>query len=91
MENKVGQTKDVGFQFGIRKSFLVSAEKVWKFVFSENESKIWLGKFKNQNSKLIVKSIAKGIKRGEMDPHIWVDPINVKQIARNIVPEKPTK
>ena len=60
--------------------------------------KVWLDKFKNQNQKLIVKDITKDINRTAMksyhhsrnrdkialDPHIWVDPINVKQIARNI-------
>jgi len=46
--------------------------------------KVWLEKFKNQNSKLIVKNIAKDINKTESDPHIWVDPINVKQIAKNI-------
>ncbi|NEW61222.1 zinc ABC transporter solute-binding protein [Sulfurovum sp. bin170] len=60
--------------------------------------KVWLSKFKNQNRELIVKNIAKDINRTAMqshhhhehkeeialDPHIWVDPINVKQIARNI-------
>jgi len=58
--------------------------------------KVWLDKFKNQNSKLIIKNIAKDINKTAMqghyhhnkkitlDPHIWVDPIKVKQIARNI-------
>ena len=44
----VGKTKDVGFQFGIRKTFSVSTEKVWDFLFSENGLKIWLGKLKNE-------------------------------------------
>jgi len=43
-----GQTKDVGFQFGIRKTFPVSTEKVWDFLFSEQGLKIWLGKLKNE-------------------------------------------
>jgi len=47
MENQLGKTKDVGFQFGIRKTFSVSCEKVWDFLFSENGLKIWLGKLKN--------------------------------------------
>lgn len=56
--------------------------------------KVWLDKFKNQNRKLIIRDITTGIKRVAMsqhhknetalDPHIWVDPINVKQIAKNI-------
>lgn len=52
MENQVGKTKDVGFQFGIRKTFSVSTEKVWNLLFSENGLKIWLGKLK---SKLEIK------------------------------------
>lgn len=44
----VGKTKDVGFQFGIRKTVSVSTEKVWDFLFSENGLKIWMGKLKNE-------------------------------------------
>ena len=43
MENQIGKTKDVGFQFGIRKTISVSTEKVWNFLFSKNGLKIWLG------------------------------------------------
>ena len=58
---------------------------------------VWLDKFLNQNHQLIVKDISKDINKSAMiadhedhheasglDPHIWVDPIRVKQIARNI-------
>ncbi|MGM8363327.1 SRPBCC domain-containing protein, partial [Flavobacterium sp. ARAG 55.4] len=38
----------VGFQFGIRKTFSVSSEKVWDFLFSENGLRIWLGNLKNE-------------------------------------------
>jgi uncharacterized protein YndB with AHSA1/START domain len=47
MENQVGKTNDVGFQFGIRKTFSVSTEKVWDFLFSESGLKIWLGNLKS--------------------------------------------
>ena len=47
MKNQVGQTKDVGFQFGIRKSLSLSTEKVWDFLFSEIGLKIWLGNLKS--------------------------------------------
>ncbi len=47
MEKQVGKTKDVGFQFGIRQSFGVSAEKAWDFMFSDKGLKIWLGDLKN--------------------------------------------
>ena len=40
----IGKTKDVGFQFGVRKTMPLSAKKVWDFLFSENGLKIWLGK-----------------------------------------------
>jgi zinc transport system substrate-binding protein len=59
--------------------------------------KIWLDKFKNQNQNLIVSDSAKNINKSAMhshhheheeitskDPHVWVNPINVKQIAQNI-------
>ncbi len=48
MKKQIGKTKDVEFQFGIRKTFPVSTEKVWDFLFSENGLKIWLGKLKNE-------------------------------------------
>ena len=47
MEPKqVGKTKNVGFQFGIRKTIALSTDKVWDFMFSENGLNIWLGKLK---------------------------------------------
>ena len=60
--------------------------------------KVWLDKFKNQNKNLIVSDISKDINKSAMkhhhedesqeieskDPHIWVDPLNVKMIAQNI-------
>ena len=48
IENRTGKTTDVGFQFGIRKTFPVSTEKVWDFLFSENGLKNWLGKLKSE-------------------------------------------
>lgn len=48
MENCIGKTKDVEFQFGIRKTIPVSTEKVWDFLFSENGLKIWLGKLNTE-------------------------------------------
>jgi len=48
VKNQIGKTKDVGFQFGIRKTIPVSTEKVWDFLFSENGLKIWLGKLKSE-------------------------------------------
>jgi len=44
----IGKTKDVGFQFGIRKTFTISTENVWGFLFSEKGLKIWLGKLNNE-------------------------------------------
>jgi zinc transport system substrate-binding protein len=52
---------------------------------------IWLDKFKNQNPAMKIfeadKNITKipmSIKGGKPDPHIWLDPINLKEIAKNI-------
>ena len=42
-----GQTKDVGFQFGIRKTFSISPEEAWQFLFSAIGLKIWLGELNN--------------------------------------------
>jgi hypothetical protein len=47
MKKQIGKTKDVGFQFGIRKTLPVSSEKAWDFLFSESGLKIWLGNLKN--------------------------------------------
>ncbi|HEX2984099.1 MAG TPA: SRPBCC domain-containing protein [Ignavibacteriales bacterium] len=44
MEEKiVGLTKDAGFQFGLRKTFPLSVEEVWGFMFSKEGISIWLG------------------------------------------------
>jgi uncharacterized protein YndB with AHSA1/START domain len=39
----VGRTKDAGFQIGVRKTFPVSAEQAWEFLFSAEGLSIWLG------------------------------------------------
>lgn len=39
----VGQTKTVGFQVGVRRTFPISQEKAWEFVASEDGLKLWLG------------------------------------------------
>jgi uncharacterized protein YndB with AHSA1/START domain len=39
----VGQTKNVGFQIGIRRTFPISVEKAWDLLFTDNGLKIWLG------------------------------------------------
>ena len=54
--------------------------------------KVWLSKFINQNKDMLVVDTSKDInkttmhhhKQEELDPHVWVDPINVKIIAQNI-------
>ncbi|WP_439489952.1 SRPBCC domain-containing protein [Algoriphagus sp.] len=40
---QIGKTKDVGWQFGLRKTLPLSQESVWDFMFSEQGLKIWLG------------------------------------------------
>lgn len=37
-----GQTKDTGWQFGVRKSVPTNLNEVWDFLFSEKGIKIWL-------------------------------------------------
>src|SRR4051812_1004338 len=39
----VGQTKDVGFEVGVRKTYAVSVDKAWEFLFSIAGLSIWLG------------------------------------------------
>jgi len=48
MEKQTGQTKDVGFQFGVRKTFSFSVEEVWAFMFSNQGLKIWLGELDSE-------------------------------------------
>ena len=48
MEMQIGQTKDVGFQFGVRKTIPISSELAWKFLFSAKGLETWLGKLDNE-------------------------------------------
>ena len=41
----IGLTKDVGWQFGLRKTLPYSQAYLWDFMFSEKGLKIWLGEF----------------------------------------------
>lgn len=43
MTKLTGQTQDVGFQFGIRRTIPISLEKAWDFLFSDKGINIWLG------------------------------------------------
>ena len=43
MEHQVGQTKDAGFQFGIRKTFPITSAAAWDFLFSAKGLNLWLG------------------------------------------------
>jgi hypothetical protein len=47
-EKPVGLTKDVGWQFGLRKTFPYSQEYLWDFMFSSKGLKIWLGELKEE-------------------------------------------
>ena len=40
----IGQTKDAGFQIGVRKTFAVPVELAWEFLFSSKGLSTWLGK-----------------------------------------------
>lgn len=43
MANEVGKTKSSGWQFGLRKTFPVSEQQAWDFIFSDQGLGIWLG------------------------------------------------
>jgi len=73
----------------------ISHAKLYLSIGVEFE-KVWLDRFKDQNPNLEVFDISKNInktamiesvqhhKKESLDPHIWVNPINVKTIAKNI-------
>jgi len=73
----------------------ISHAKLYLSIGVEFE-KVWLDRFKDQNPNLEVFDISKDInktamvesahhhKEERLDPHIWVNPINVKTIAKNI-------
>lgn len=42
-DKPVGLTKDVGYQFGLRKTFPISISTAWQFLISPTGIKIWLG------------------------------------------------
>jgi len=47
-EKQVGLTKDVGWQFGLRKTFPYPQEYVWDFMFSDKGLRIWLGELEEE-------------------------------------------
>ena len=49
VEKKVGQTKNAGFQIGVRKTFSVSIDVVWDFLFTKQGLDIWLGHLDQDN------------------------------------------
>ena len=49
MEKVVGQTKDAGFQVGVRKTFTVPVDTAWSFLLSEEGRATWLGKLSTHN------------------------------------------
>ncbi len=48
----VGQTKDAGFQFGVRKTFPVSINTAWDFITSNEGLTVWLGKVNQDGIEL---------------------------------------
>ncbi|MDN5217489.1 ATPase [Fulvivirgaceae bacterium BMA12] len=44
-EKPIGLTKDVGWQFGLQKTFPYSLGYLWDFMFSKKGLEIWLGEF----------------------------------------------
>ena len=52
MPKTVGQTKDAGFQIGVRKTFNVPVEAGWDFLLSEAGVSIWLGEINPESLEL---------------------------------------
>ena len=48
----IGQTKDAGFQIGVRKTFAVPVELAWEFLFSSKGLSTWLGKLTIEDFEL---------------------------------------
>lgn len=51
-KHHLGQTQDVGFQFGIRRTFPIPIEDAWNFMFSKKGLSIWLGTFNGLKTKV---------------------------------------
>lgn len=43
----VGQTKDAGFEIGVRRTFATSAQRAWDTLTSDEGLKLWLGNAAN--------------------------------------------
>jgi uncharacterized protein YndB with AHSA1/START domain len=43
LSKPIGQTKDVSFQIGLRKTFPVSIETAWNYLISPEGVRVWLG------------------------------------------------
>ena len=43
MSHKTGQTRSVGFEFGLRKTFSIDLRDAWQFLTSPEGIKMWLG------------------------------------------------
>lgn len=55
MENEtktVGLTKDAGYQFGLRKTFLVNVATAWDYLFTDEGLSIWLGTIRHSDLEL---------------------------------------
>lgn len=97
MKREVGKTKDVGFEFGIRRTFDIAPEKAWQLLFSLEGLGIWLGKL-NTYPELKQKYItAEGrevyIRIWKMHSHIrldWKQPAweNLSRIQVRVIPNK---
>ncbi|RVU00616.1 ATPase [Mucilaginibacter limnophilus] len=49
MEKVTGETKAVGFEVGARKTFDISLQKAWDFLFSDEGLALWLGNIAVEN------------------------------------------
>jgi hypothetical protein len=43
MDKPIGLTKSVGFQIGVRRTLLITPEKAWQLLCSQQGLQIWLG------------------------------------------------
>ncbi len=55
------------------------------FAIGVEFEKAWLPRFANQNKKMKIVDVSKGIKKYGNDPHIWTSPSNAEIIAENIL------
>lgn len=51
-KKEAGKSKDAGYMFGLRKSFSLSYEEVWDYLFSNEGLPIWLGEISGEEIEI---------------------------------------